>query len=163
LPAIPRSRAGRPSSVAGWALALLAPLVLAGCGKDGPASITVLSNGHRTTVPAQPACTMLTRGGCPPQAGAQRTVTAAGGSQIEVDVPASLAKAGWIVTAYTTDGTTNTPLQSPAGVSTGTITGQRTALLNVPRSDHGSYYLRVVALRPSSRLTNWLCLVEFGS
>ena len=68
-----------------------------------------------TTVPAQPACTMLTQGGCPPQADQRRTIKAAGGSQIEVDVPAALAKAGWIVTAYTTDGTTNTPLQSPAG------------------------------------------------
>jgi septal ring-binding cell division protein DamX len=145
------------------ALGLLSPLLLAGCGSPGPASITVLSNGHRTTVPAQPACTMLAEGGCAAEAGAQCTIKAAGGSQIEVDVPAALAKAGWIVTAYTTDGTTSTPLQSPAGVSTGTITGQRTARLNVPNSDQGSYYLRVVSLRPSRRLTNWLCLVEFGS
>lgn len=157
------ARSDRLPNAVFWTLTLLVSLVLAGCGKPGPASITVLSNGHRTTVPAQPACTMLSKGGCPPQAGAQRTITAAGGSQIEVDVPAALAKAGWIVTAYTTDGTTNTPLASPAGVSTGTITGRRTAMLNVPKSDQGSYYLRVVALRPSSRLTNWLCLVEFGS
>jgi hypothetical protein len=150
-------------SAAGWALGLLVPAVLAGCGTPGQPTITVHSNGRSTTVPAQPACTMLKQGGCPPQAGEQRTIKAAGGSQIEVDVPAALAKAGWIATAYTSNGTTNTPLQSPAGVSTGLITGQRTARLNVPKSDLGSYYLQITALRPSRQLTNWLCLVEFGS
>lgn len=143
---------------------VLTSLVLTGCsGNDGPPSITVISNGRSTTVPAQPACTMVKQGGCPAQAAQRRTITAAGGSQIEVDVPAALAKAGWIVTAYTTQGSTNTPLQSPAGVSTGTLLGQRTAKVNVPRSDTGSYFLQVIALRPSRQLTNWLCLVQFGS
>jgi hypothetical protein len=142
---------------------VLTALLLAGCGQAGPASITMISNGHSTKVPAQPACTMLKQGGCPAQAAQRRTIKAVGGSQIEVDVPATLAKAGWIVTAYTTTGSTNTPLQSPAGVSTGTIVGQRTARLTVPQSDQGSYYLQVIALRPSRQLTNWLCLVEFGS
>lgn len=143
---------------------MVAALALTGCsGNDGPASITVISNGHSTTVPAQPACTMVKQGGCPAQAGQRRTIKAAGGSQIEVDVPAALAKAGWIVTAYTTRGSTNTPLQSPAGVSTGTIIGQRSTRVNVPQSESGSYFLQVIALRPSRQLTNWLCLVEFGT
>ena len=137
--------------------------LLTGCnGNDGPPTITMISNGHSTTVPAQPACTMVKQGGCSAQAAERRTIKAAGGSQIEVDVPASLAKAGWIVTAYTTQGSTNTPLQSPAGVSTGTIVGQRSTKVNVPQSDQGSYFLQVIALRPSRQLTNWLCLVEFG-
>ncbi|HEX4728121.1 MAG TPA: DUF2771 family protein [Jatrophihabitans sp.] len=143
---------------------MVGALLLTGCsGNDGPPSITMISNGHSTTVPAQPACTMVKQGGCPTQADQRRTIKAAGGSQIEVDVPAALAKAGWIVTAYTTQGSTNTPLQSPAGVSTGTIVGQRTAKVNVPQSESGSYFLQVIALRPSRQLTNWLCLVEFGS
>jgi len=145
-------------------LSLLSTAQLAGCsGNDGPPSITMISNGHSTRVPAQPACTMVKQGGCQAQIAQRRTIKAVGGSQIEVDVPAALAKAGWIVTAYTTQGSTNTPLQSPAGVSTGTLVGQRTAKLNVPTSDQGSYFLQVIALRPSRQLTNWLCLVEFGS
>lgn len=153
------SRLRIPALLAAAALTVAA----AGCGSQDPkpVRITVLSGKVRTDVPAQPACTMLKVGGCGPQADAERTIRAAGGSQLQLDVPSALAKAGWIATAYTTDGTVNTPLQSPAGVSTGTEVGVRTVTLNVPSQTTGSYYLQVTALRPSTQLTNWLCLIQF--
>ncbi|MGI8666280.1 MAG: DUF2771 family protein [Jatrophihabitans sp.] len=132
---------------------------LAGCSK-AQTGITLLSNDRSSTVAAQPACTMLSTGGCDPVASKQGTIQAHGGSKIVIEVPKQLASAGWIVSAYTTDGKTNTALQTPTGVSTGPLRGQRSVQLNVPTATTGSYYLQVTALHPSTRLTNWLCLVQ---
>jgi hypothetical protein len=137
-------------------------MLLTGCGHPAPSTITVLSNGKSTVVRAQPACTMIKAAGCNPQPDLEPTIEAVGGSQLEVQVPAKLASGGWIATAYTSDGKTNTPLTSPAGVSTGIVQGPRSYRLNVPPASQGSYYLQVTALRPSTKLTNWLCLIEFG-
>ncbi len=156
LPSLNRAR----SLVAAAGLIALVPL-LSSCDKP-QATITILSNSRSTIVPAQPSCTMLDAGGCAPVAGRQKTVKATGGSQILVDVPRALADAGWIVTAYTTDGKTNTPLTSPSGVSTGPVNGEHTVRLNVPAATTGSYYLQITALKPSNQLTNWLCLVQLS-
>ncbi|MEO6702128.1 MAG: DUF2771 family protein [Jatrophihabitantaceae bacterium] len=145
------------------ALSLLgSAALLTGCGHAEPTTITVLSHGKSTAVRAQPACTMLKAGGCNPQADLEPTIEAVGGSQLQVRVPKKVASGGWIATAYTSDGKTNTPLTSPTGVSTGIVQGTNSYLLNVPPASQGSYYLQVTALRPTSKLTNWLCLIKFG-
>lgn len=155
-PSLNRAR----SLVAALGLIALVPL-LSSCDKPQP-TITMLSSNRSTIVPAQPSCTMLDAGGCDPVAGRQKTIKAVGGSQILVDVPHQLAEAGWIVTAYTTDGKTNTPLTAPSGVSTGPVRGEHTVRLNVPAATTGSYYLQITALKPSNQLTNWLCLVQLS-
>lgn len=133
--------------------------LLTGCDKPQP-TVTALSNDRSTIVPAQPGCTMLPTAACSPDPSKQKSIKASGGSQILLDVPLQLANAGWIVTAFTGDGTTNTPLTTPAGVSTGPIHGVHTVRLNVPAATAGSYFLQVTALKASKQLTNWLIAVQ---
>ena len=137
---------------------IAAAVLLTGCDKPQP-TITVRGNDQPVTVPAQPSCTILPAGNCALDGARQRTVAARGGSQLLLDVPSELARRGYIVAAYTTDGKTNTPLSTP-GASTGPITGQRTVRLTVPKQAKGSYYLQVTALPPSHQLTTWLVLVQ---
>ncbi len=132
--------------------------LLSSCDRPQP-TITVLGNDHAITVPAQPACTILTSGNCALDAGRQGTVHARSGSQLLLDVSPQLADRGYIVAAYTTDGKTNTPLSTP-GASTGPMTGTLAVRLTVPSQAQGSYYLQVSALPPSRQLTTWLVLVQ---
>lgn len=136
---------------------LAGAVLLAGCGGKQSSEITVLSNDRSATVAAQPACAVL--GSCGLVASKETRISAAAGSQIQLTVPNDLAKAGWIVAAYTTDGTKNTPVSTP-GASTGTLVGTRTARLAVPQATEGSYFLQVTALRPSNQLTTWLVGVQ---
>jgi hypothetical protein len=137
---------------------IAAAVLLVGCDKPQPA-ITVHAGTVAATVPAQPTCTILTAQSCPPDADKQRTLTARGGSELVLDVPSELAKRGYLVAAYTTDGKKNTPLRTP-GASTGPITGKKEIRLTVPDQHTGSYFLQVTALPPSRRLTTWLVLVQ---
>lgn len=130
--------------------------LLTSCDKP-QSSITVLSNDRSSVVAAQPACAMV--GTCQLAANRETRIKARGGSQILVDVPKELADAGWIVAAYTTDGTKNTAVTT-SGAASGTIHNQHTVRLNVPDSTVGSYYLQVTALRPSNQLTTWLVGVQ---
>jgi hypothetical protein len=136
---------------------IAAVVLLTGCDKPQP-TITVRGNDQPVTVPAQPSCTILPAGNCALDGGRQRTVAARGGSQLLLDVPSELARRGYIVAAYTTDGKTNTPLSTP-GASTGPVT-KPAVRLSVPNQTKGSYYLQVTALPPSQRLTTWLVLVQ---
>ncbi len=138
--------------------------MLTGCTKPQP-TITVLANNRSTTVPAQPTCTILASNPCTLEAGKRRIVKARGGSQLLIDVPRQLADNGYIVAAYVTSGTTNTPLTTP-GAATGPISGQLSVRLTVPSQVSGSYFVQVNALpskNPSKQLTSWLVLVELTS
>ncbi len=135
---------------------MLTTALLTSCDKP-QSSITVLSNDRSSVVAAQPACAVLNT--CPLVASRELRIKASGGSQILVDVPKELADAGWIVAAYTSDGTKNTAVTT-AGASSGTIHNQHTVRLNVPNATEGSYYLQVTALRPSNQLTTWLVGVQ---
>jgi len=138
---------------------IAATVLLTACDKPQP-SITVLSGSTATAVPAQPNCTVAPKGqNCALDASKQRTVQARSGSSLLLDVPPSLASHGYIVAAYTTDGKTNTPLNTP-GVATGPISGKLSVRLAVPAQAQGSYYLQVTALPPSRQLTTWLVLVQ---
>lgn len=132
-------------------------LLLTGCDKPKP-TITVLSDGNSTVVPAQPTCTIQPSNACALDASKQRTVTARGGSSILLDLSPELADNGYLVSAYTTDGKTNTPLTTP-GASTG-VKKSLTARLSVPAQAQGSYYLQVTAVPPSKRFTTYLVLVN---
>jgi hypothetical protein len=135
--------------------------LLTGCDKPRP-TITVLGNDRATTVPAQPLCTIQAVNPCPVDAGRQRTVSARSGSQLLIDVPAQLADNGYLVSAYTTDGTKNTPVSAP-GASSGPITGKLAVKLAVPSQAQGSYFVQVSPLpskHPSNQLTTWLVLVQ---
>jgi hypothetical protein len=148
------TRVPRPLA-AGLALAAAAAL-LTGCSKPQP-TITVLADSKARTVHAQPACTVL--GSCQPVAGRVPQVPVAGGSQILLDVPKALADSGWIVAAFTSDGSKNTALTTP-GAASEPIRGRHTVRLQVPPATSGGYYLQVTALRPTNQLTTWLFGVE---
>jgi hypothetical protein len=127
-------------------------VLLTGCDKPQP-SITVFSDNRSGTVAAQPACTVL--GSCQPIADRVAQIQATGGSQILLDVPKQLSDGGWIVAAYTSDGSKNTALTTP-GASSPPIQSRHSVRLQVPSATSGSYYLQVTALKPSNQLTTWL-------
>lgn len=137
-------------------LAALVPL-LAACDKPRP-TITVLSGSASTVVPAQPACTIQPTDPCALEPGKQRTISARSGSQLLLDLAPELAHNGYLVSAYTSDGKTNTPVSTP-GASTGVLKSL-TAKLAVPAQAAGSYFLQVTALPPSKRYTTYLILVN---
>lgn len=151
-PRIPISR--RP--VAAGLGVLAAAVLLSACDKPQP-TITTFTGSKSQAVSAQPACTVL--GSCQPESSKVGQVKAAGGSQILIDVPKDLADGGWIVAAFTSDGTKNTALTTP-GASSAPIRGDHTVRLQVPEATTGSYYLQVTALKPSNQLTTWLVGVQ---
>ncbi|HEY2041337.1 MAG TPA: DUF2771 family protein [Jatrophihabitans sp.] len=134
--------------------------VLTGCTKPQP-SITVFSGSTSKTVSAQPECVLTSR--CNADAGKVSDLNAAPGSTILVDVPKTLASAGWIVTAFTQDSSSkNTPIDG-AGSS---ITNNHTVRLQVPQAG-GAYFLQVSppALTQSAqdnRLTTWIVRVQLA-
>lgn len=131
--------------------------LLTGCDKPKP-TITVLSGNDSTTVPAQPTCTIDASAPCAPDPGKQRTISARSGGQILLDLAPELADNGYLVSAFTSDGTKNTPVTTP-GASTG-VTKSLTMKLAVPASAAGSYFLQVTALPPSKRFTTYLVRVN---
>lgn len=138
-------------------LVALIPL-LAGCDKPKP-TITVLSNGDATVVPAQPSCSILPTNPCALDDAKVRTVKANGGTQILLDLAPELADNGYVITAFTSDGKTNTPVSTP-GASTGPQK-KLTVRLAVPvQAAGGSYFLQLSALPPSTRFTTYLIRVN---
>jgi len=131
--------------------------LLAACDKPQP-TISVLSDGHATTVPAQPACTIQPDNPCQLQVSKQRSVTARSGGTILVSIAPELAHNGYVVTAFTSDGSKNTPLNTP-GASTGPDKSL-TVRLAVPAQAAGSYFLQVNALPASRQFTTYLVLVN---
>ncbi len=140
------------------ALGLVAMTALVtACDKPRP-TITVLSDNNSTVVPAQPTCTIDPSAPCAPEPGKQRTISARAGGQILLDLAPELADNGYLVTAFTSDGKTNTPLATP-GASTG-VSKSLTTRLAVPSQASGSYFLQVSALPPSKRYTTYLIRVN---
>lgn len=143
-----------------FGLVALIPL-LAACDKPKP-TLTVLSRGHATVVPAQPSCTIEPSNPCALAESKLRTVQAQAGGQLLLDVAPELADNGYVVTAFTSDGKTNTPVASP-GVSTGPQK-KITVRLAVPaQAAGGSYFLQLSALPPSTRFTTYLIRVDVAA
>jgi hypothetical protein len=118
----------------------------------------VLSGTDSVTVPAQPTCTIDESAPCAPEPSKQRTVSAHAGGQLLLDLAPELADNGYLVTAFTSDGTKNSPLTTP-GASTG-VSKSLTVKLAVPAQAAGSYFVQVTALPPSKRFTTYLILVN---
>jgi len=131
-------------------------VLLTACNKPQP-TVTMFTGNKSQAVSAQPPCTVL--GSCQSESSKVGQIKAASGSQILIDVPKALADGGWIVAAFTSDGTKNTALTTP-GASSSPIKGHHTVRLQVPDATTGSYYLQVTALKPSNQLTTWLVGVQ---
>jgi hypothetical protein len=159
-----RSRSGKRRKRATGLLTGLSVLSLAAllsaCDKPQP-TVTVFNGSDSAIVKAQPVCTVQKTDTCDPDPGKVVDVTADAGSTLLVDVPKKLADAGWFVSAFTSDGKTNTPINTP-GVGSANVLRDHTVRLQVPQQTTGSYYLQVVSMRPSRELTNWLITVHLS-
>jgi hypothetical protein len=150
------SRRGSRIAAVGASI-IAAGTLLTACDKPRP-TVTVYSGSTSRAVSAQQPCVLT--GKCSPDPSKYGSIKARSGGQVLVDVPKSVADAGWIVTAFTTDGSgKNTALSTP-GAST-TVTKALTTRLQVPQAPAGgSYFLQVNALSPSTTLTTWIMTVQ---
>jgi len=125
------------------------------CDKPQP-TVTMFNGSKARIVSAQPAC--LLTGKCGGDNRKVVVVAAAAGSRILIDVPRELARAGWIVAAFTTDASgKNTAIEGAGSTS---VRGDHTVRVQVPQASSGGYFLQVSALRPSNQLTTWVARVQ---
>jgi hypothetical protein len=141
-----------------------ATTLLSACDKPQP-TITVLSGSKSKIVKAQPECVILAQ--CTVDLKKVTDLNAARGGTILIDVPKSLASAGWIVTAYTQDSTgKNTPIEG-AGSATVNDHSVRVRVPEPTTDAGGSYVLQVSPPAPSKRtqddrLTTWIVRVQLS-
>jgi hypothetical protein len=132
--------------------------LLTACDKPQP-TITAFAGSTSKTIAAQPECVFT--GQCTVDSAKIGQLEVMPGSDILVDVPKSLARAGWIVTAFTQDSTgKNSPIDG-AGSST---TNHHSVRVRVPQAT-GGYLLQVSPPAPSKRtqddrLTTWIIRVQ---
>jgi hypothetical protein len=85
-------------------------------------------------------------------------IKAAAGSRILIDVPKELAKSGWLVAAFTSDGSgKNTPVSDGGSLP---VKDKHTVRLQVPPAKEGGYFLQVLPAPGSTERSTWVIQVQ---